>query len=70
MPNMELQSELLSLQSQISIAESMTAAARTHSGDSLPPHGGPVVGLVMMVEAVEAQNKVLKKIHKILEKMA
>ncbi len=68
MPNMELQSELISLQAHIAQAEALTASARSQAGIPVPPNG-PAIGLTTMAEAVDAQNKVLKKIHKLLEKM-
>ena len=69
MPDPQIQSDLLNLQALISQAEAMAGSARSQA--SIPvTANAPVTGLIMMAEALDAQQKALKKIHKLLEKMA
>jgi len=69
MPDPQLQSELLNLQALISGAEAMAGSARSQASIPVTPNT-PHSGLIMMGEALDAQQKALKKIHKLLEKMA
>lgn len=69
MPNQQLQIELISLRSKLSVSNALVSAARGQAGLPVTPNA-PAVGLTALAQAVAAQQTALEQIQKVLEGMA
>lgn len=69
MTNQQLQIDLMSLQGKLSVSQGLVAGAQGSAGIAVMPNA-PVPGLIMLAQAVAAQQKALDEIQKILKKMA